>query len=311
MPLFTRKTAVLAKIETVNGTDSVPTGGANAMVIRNVTLTPQDLDVVDRDLVRPYMGNSPQLVVGQKVQLEFEIEMAGAGTSAITKAKWDALMRACGFASVTNSTISNDYTPISAAFESLSAYTFIDGIKHGMVGAMGDVEFNITAKGMPVLKFKFLGIYQTPADTANPSLTTTGWQVPLGVNNQNTTGFSLHSFAGVMASLSIKMNNVLSYQNLVGAEFVQITDRKASGSVSIQAPLLTTKDFFAASKNMTLAGLACIQGTAAFNKVQFASSNCQVMRPNYGDMEGIRMLNMDLNLVPSSAGNDEITVSTL
>ncbi len=35
MPRYTRKTAILAKIETTYGTDAAPTGAANALLISN------------------------------------------------------------------------------------------------------------------------------------------------------------------------------------------------------------------------------------------------------------------------------------
>ena len=310
--LFTRKTCILAKIESVYGTDPVPTGGANAMLVRNCTLTPQDLDTVDRDLYRPYFGNSPQLVTGQKVGLDFEIEIAGAGTSAITAPAYDPILQACGFAGASNVT-KWDFTPISSGLKSVTIYTYIDGVKHAMTGAMGSVEFDLTAKQIPVMKFKFLGLYVAPADQANPALTTTSWQTPLGVNNTNTTVPSIHGYSCIMQSLSINVNNTLSYQSLpgTGGEYVTITDRKPTGSMVIQAVTIATKDFFAIAKAMTLGAVSLTHGTVAFNKFQVACPNVQLMKPSYGDLEGVRMLSIPLQFVPTSAGNDEMLFSTL
>lgn len=312
MALFTRKTTVLAKLETTNGQDAIPTGAANAMVIRNATLTPLDIEAVDRDLMRPYMGSSPQLVVGTKAMLDFEIEVAGAGSSATNKAAYDALFVACGMSSVTNSTISNDYAPVSGGFKSVTLYTYIDGIRHAIVGAMGTVDLEITAKAIPVLKFKFVGLYVPPADDVNPTVTTTTWQTPLGVNNTNTSGFLIHGFAGTMQSLSISLGNSVVHRVLVGQDYMMITDRKTTGSLTLQAPdTVAAKNFFAAALAMTLGNLQLLHGTVAFNKFKVDCSNVQILKPTYGDQDGIRMLQMGLGFVPSSAGNDEVKFSTL
>ena len=37
---YIRQTVILAKIETVSGTDAVPTGAANALLISNMNITP-------------------------------------------------------------------------------------------------------------------------------------------------------------------------------------------------------------------------------------------------------------------------------
>jgi hypothetical protein len=59
---YIRNTAILAKIESTYGTDSTPTEGANAILISNCQHQPAERANVDRDLVRPYMGASEQLV---------------------------------------------------------------------------------------------------------------------------------------------------------------------------------------------------------------------------------------------------------
>lgn len=307
--MYTRKTALLAKIETIYGTDAVPTGAANALVIRNATLTPLDADMVDRALVRPYFGSSPKLAVAARVQLDFEVELAGSGAAGTVPA-WGALLRGCAFSETISAGVSVAYAPVSAAIESLTIYTFIDGIKHGLTGARGTVDLDVTAKGIPVLKFKFTGLYVAPADVANPTLTTTAWQTPLPVNNANTSGFSLHGYAGILQALTMSIANKVAYRNLVGEESVQITDRAPTGSCTITAVPIGTKDFFTLAKNATLGALAITHGTVAGNKVTIAAPQVQVVKPTYGDQDGIRMLQMGLELVPS-AGNDEITITAL
>jgi hypothetical protein len=312
MPLFTRKTTVVAKLETTNGVDATPTGAANAMVIRNVTLNPLDIESVDRALMRAYMGSSPQLVVGQQATLDFEIEIAGAGTSATTAPAYDCLLQACGLLGIANGTTSFDYSPVSGGFKSVTLYTYIDGIKHAIVGAMGTVDFDMTAKAIPVMKFKFKGVYAAPIDSGVGTVAYTGWQTPLGVNNVNTSGFALHGYPAILQSLQISMGNNVIHRNMVGADYFTITDRAVSGSVTIEMPTtVAAKDWFSIALAMTQAALTITHGTQAFNKFKVSSSSCQLLKPTYGDQDGIRMLQMGLMFVPTGNGNNEITFSTL
>lgn len=98
MSLASRKKLVLAKIETVYGTDSIPTGSANAILLKGLSVNPIQAEQVSRDLIKPYFGNSEQLLAQKFVQMDFEVEFAGAGVAGKLPA-YDSLLRACGFAS--------------------------------------------------------------------------------------------------------------------------------------------------------------------------------------------------------------------
>ncbi|KAG0759668.1 hypothetical protein G6F22_019309 [Rhizopus arrhizus] len=92
MAKSTRKTLLLAKIQTAPGADPIPTGAADAMLVRNLTPTPLSAEFVDRELLRPYMGNAGQIATTQYSQLEFEVELAGAGEAGKSPA-WGACLQ--------------------------------------------------------------------------------------------------------------------------------------------------------------------------------------------------------------------------
>ena len=96
MALLTRKRLILAKIETTYGTDSSP-GGTDAILVRSLEITPLQSDTVSRDLVRPYMGASEQLLANSRVQCTFSVEMAGSGTAG-TAPRFGNVLKACGLA---------------------------------------------------------------------------------------------------------------------------------------------------------------------------------------------------------------------
>lgn len=307
MPLLSRKRTILAKTEVTYGVDPTPTGAANAILVRNLSITPLNAENVSRDLVRPYLGASEQLIASKYVGCEFEVEMAGSGTAGTAPA-YGPLLLACGFAETIVAVTSATYAPVSASFKSATIYYNVDGVLHKITGARGNVELMVNSGQIPVFKFTFTGLYNAPTDTAAPAVTYTSFQTPLAANTTNTTGFSLFSYSAAMESLSLNMGNAVNYRSLIGAEDVLMTDRQITGSVVFEAPNIATKDFFSIALASNLGALDITHGTTAGNKVQILSSRVDISNPSYSDSNGIQMLNVPLTLVPSTAGNDEISI---
>ena len=101
------------------------------------------------------------------------------------------------------------------------------------------------------------------------------------------------------------LGNTVEYRELVGAasaKEVLITDRAATGSVSIEAVSLATKDYFAAAlAEGSLGNLQFLHGTTAGNKVQLTSSRVDIGDVAYSDMQGVVMLDIPFTLVPSAS----------
>lgn len=307
MALLTRKRTILAKAETTYGTDATPTGAANAILVRNLSITPLNAELVSRDLVRPYLGASEQLIASSYVSVEFEVEMAGSGTAG-TAPGYDALLKACGMASTVAAGVSVTYAPVSSSFSSVTIYYNVDGVLHKVTGARGNVELDIQVGQIPVFRFSFTGLYNAPTDTAAPAVTYTTFQTPLAANSDNTSAFSFYSYSGALQSLNVNLNNAVTYRSLIGAEDVLMTDRQVGGTAVFEAPTIAQKDFFSLALGTTLGSLDITHGTTAGNRVQITSTRAKVNNPTYQDLNGIHMLQAPFNLVPSTAGNDEFSI---
>ncbi len=310
MALLKRKATILAKIETVYGTDPVPTGAANAILVSDITATPMDMTTVDRDLIRTFLGNSEKLPAQIFSKLSFVCEIAGSGAAGMVPL-WGVLLRACGMGETITASTKVEYKPISSAFESVTLYFNLDGVLHKLTGARGSVKLGFANNGRPVFNFDFVGIFNAVADAAAPTVTLTAWQKPLAVNRTNTPTFTLHSYAAKLQSLDIDLANAIQPRSLPnGTDEVLITDRKPAGSISMEAVTVATKDWWTSIKNIVTAPLQLIHGTTAGNKVQIDAPLVQLISPQYGDSQGIAMLNASLVLAPSS-GNDELVITAL
>jgi len=308
MALLTRKRVILIEAESSYATDPTPTA-TDAVLVRDLTITPQSSDVVSRELIRPYLGASEQLLANTRVECTFAVELAGSG-SAGTAPRYGSALKACGLSEVVVSSTRVTYAPVSTGFSSVTIHYNIDGVRHKVTGARGTVELSAEVGQIPVLNFSMQGIYNAPDDSALPSVTYGNQEEPLIFKNGNTSSFQLLSFGGALQSVNFDLGNELVYQELVGGtKQVLLVDRQATGSVTIQAPTIAQKDFFAAALvDSTLGNLQFTHGTTAGNIVQFTSSKVDIGDVNYGDIDGIASLEIPYTLVPSTTGNDEFSL---
>jgi hypothetical protein len=308
--LLKRKMALLAKIETTYGVDSVPTGAANAMLVRNAQINPLTVEAQARELMRPYLGNDEDIVGAFYGSLSFEVEAAGSGAAG-TAPKVGPLLRGCGMAEVVSAGVEVTYTPVSAAFESLTMHFNLDGVLHKFTGARGNLGFRGNNREATMWTFSFTGLFVPVVDAALPSVNYAGFIKPLAFNTANTPAFSLHGVSGasaVLRNLSIDLANQVSYRNLVNSEMVQILDRKPVGTIEMEATNMATKNWWNAVRDSVTGALALQHGATAGNIIEINAPAVQITAPNYSDFEGAAMMTGGLKLQPTTAGNDEIEI---
>ena len=306
-----RKRTVLVKSEATYGTDSTP-AGSDAVQVRNLEVTPVESDVLSRDLIRPYLGASPQLIANTRVQVTFEVEYAGSGTLG-TAPRYGSLLKSCGFSETVVASTSVTYAPVSTSFSSVTIYYSTDGVRHKVTGARGTYTLNLTANQIPVINFTMTGNYVAPTDTADPTPTFTAQATPKIFNDTNTTAFTLFSETDLpLQSCQLDIGNEVVYRELVNSDKeVTIVNRSGSGSLIIEMPTLASHDFFADAVASTTGNLSIVHGTTAGNIITLASAANAVSlgAPSYSEDSGVVMLNLPYTLVPSTSGNDEFTLA--
>ena len=313
MPLLTRKRVILIEDEGSNyGTDP-GMAAADAVLVRDLSITPQSSDVVSREVVRPFLGAFEQLQANTNVEVSFSVELAGSGTAGDPPRYSDAI-KACGFAeAVTDADSSggNDtvtYTPVSTGFKSITIHYNTDGVRHIVTGCRGTFVINASVGEIPTIDFTFTGIYNAPTDTALPTVTYGDQATPLIFKAGNTTGFELLSHTGILSNISMDIGNELIYRELIGGtKETLLVNRNISGTVQVEATALSTKDYFAAALANTAGNLVFTHGTTAGNKVQISSTKADIGDVAYSDMDGIQMLDIPYTLVPTTE-NDELSI---
>lgn len=303
------KKLLIAKLETTYGTDSTPVVGTNDVLISNFTVKPLNVRYAERNHALPYFGNRAQINVGDTMIMEYDIEMSGSGTVAGVPG-YGVLMRGAGMSeTVTPTTGPVTYAMISDNEESLSKYFYWDGVRHKMLGAYGSAEWRMAEGQIPYIHMRYEGLYGGVADAAPGTPVLTLFQTPLAMTKTNTV-FTLHGFAAPLASLTITQGNEHVYKNRPNAERMYFTNRKMTGQVVIECPKPSVKDFLTICRNGTLGSLSMTHGVTAGNKALLNASNVQLTNPETSETDNLVMLSMNLNFVPSSAGNDEFTFAT-
>lgn len=302
-----RKKVILAKIETTYGTDSVPTGAANAILARDIKLTPLAASTVERDNPRPELGAYQKIHVGEHVMLEFDVEFAGAGSAGGIPA-YSVLLRACGFAMTNTPGVNTLYAPVSENEESASLYLHFDGQLHKLVGARGSWGIRVNKANLPYFNFAFTGLWSDPVSVVDPAANFSSFATPLHVSNANTPTATLHANNLILSSFEISGNNNVVHRDLVGVEEVAILDRSVSGKLKAEAPALSTWNIFTTAKANTLGALQIVHGTVAGNILQIDAPAAQIVNPNYSEEDAKTMIDADLVLVPN-AGDDEIKIT--
>lgn len=280
--------------------------------MRDLSITPQQSDIVSRDLIRPYLGASEQLLANTRVECTFSVELAGSGTAG-TAPQYGKALKACGLSETVVAATSVTYAPVSSSFDSVTIHYNIDGVRHKVTGARGTFSLNASVGEIPTIDFTFTGIYVAPDDSSLPSVTYANQATPLVFKNGNTDTFALLNYSGALQSVSFDIGNSIVYRDLVGgSKEVLITDRGANGSVTIEAPTLAQKDYFAAALVDSGLGnntdLTFQHGISAGNIVDFASTRVDIGDVSYGDQDGVAMLTIPYTAVPSTTGNDEFSL---
>jgi hypothetical protein len=327
MSRYARNSVVLLKKETTAGTDAVPTGAANAVLVSNLKANPLNAQNVSRDLVRDYFGGSEQLVGSAYKTIDFDVEFQNGGTAG-ELAPWDAALQCCGFASGSLLTVPSRVEHNIAApgaQASATIYYYDDGALHKLLYAKGTVSLDLSIGSRPVFQFKFIGLDGGLTAAANPAATLTGYKTPLVVTDPNTGALTLGctyatgALSGgteyVSGGLTLDLGNAVNFTDLLGTatqpgQTVEITQRETTGKLMLDLTAANEATFMANVKSNTLQSVGLVHGVTAGLKMMIFLPAVQLINPTLEEKDGRRLIGYDFRALPV-AGNDEFKLIAL
>jgi hypothetical protein len=310
--LFRNKT-LLAKIESTYGTDPTP-AGTDAILTSDLQIDPYAGPLVSRNNDRSTLGAELQLATNPQVQLTFGVEIAGSGTAGDAPA-YSSILRACGFDETITGGVDVVYAPISTNFPSVTFYYFIDGQRHIVTGARGNVAVNLSRGQIPRFTFTFIGQYNTPTAASPSGVDISYFVSPLAVTEINTPTFTIGGSPltdMVCEEFSFDMGNNVIARNIINKDEIFITDRNVTGQMVAEAVLPSTKDWFTdaveSDSGTNQQVLQLIHGTTGGNIVTFDAPGVQMTSISIADSDGLAVNGFGLSFIPVS-GNDEVTIT--
>jgi len=317
MPRYVRSTAILLELETTYGVDPVPTAGADALLASNLGYPDFVANNVDRGNIKPYFGSDQQLVGTHYQKCSFDLEIAGSGTAGTAPA-WAKALLACGFSETLVAATYAEYKPLTDNQPSCTIYWYDSGVFHKLTGAKGTVKPMLKVGEKPVLHFEFTGIYNTLTAAAVPAVTLTAWQQPLVATDSNTADltFGATYAAGAITGgttypslgLETDVANKVDFTPLIGRESVEITDRQAALSITLELTAAQEVSFMADVLANTYRAISMQHGLVAGNTVLIHAPQVQLFNPKKAALNDVRLLQYDGRLVPTTAGNDELVI---
>lgn len=309
------KALILAKVETVYGTDPVPTAAANAILSSVPTIEILGAKR-DRNVVLPYYGKLPPINVGEGIKITFSVELRGAGAVPSTPPRIGALIRACNFTETIDATLGLEFTkydPNSAENgESVTIYFYRDGRLHKALGCVGSFKMSAKLNDIAKLDFEFTGLYAGAhaSDVATPAPTYGDMAIaPLF----RSASFTVAAYAALIDALNLDIGNKTSKRSdantATGTYRYFISDREVKGDCDPEVVALTSFNPWSLWDASTPGALSVTIGSAAQNRCIVTMPSVVPEIPKYGGREEILTYAYSFTSHPTlTAGNNEISI---
>ena len=308
MPLLRQRTIILAKEETTEGTDALPTAAANSFLAYNVQVNPIG-ERLTRDSVRETLSPASILIGQRHTEVTFQTEVYHSGTVDVAS-RLGALLKSCGMTETITALSDVTYKPLSTGFKSITIYVYRDGFVYKILGCRGTWELILHAGHPALINWRFMGKYQDPIDAALPTPTLEGNALtPPKALAASLTFNAITTFT--VEQLQIVLGNSLAVRpdinDATGVAGVVITNRVGTGSFNPEAVLVGTYNFWQDWINSTLRQISAQVGSATGNKLLVTCPKVAIDQIKEAERQGVLVFEIPFSLA-YNAGDDEVSL---
>ena len=308
---LSRTTKLLAKIESSYGSNPTPVAGSNAIQVTDIEVTPIESDNVQATAFQGFIGNStrPTLLANKRVAVSFGAELSGSGAAG-TASALSPLLKSCGLSETIVGSTSVTYAPVSASFSSCTILCFYGATRHLITGCRGTATITMAAGSFAQINFEFTGIYNSPDSTAmSGTFTVANQSAGIEVNNTNVTTATFHGETSQrIESFDLALNNEVVYKETASSKEVLITNRAPGGTAVLEEPVRATTDYFAKAETAATGNSSIVLGSSAGNIVTVNVPQTDITGVSRGDTNGVNSLNLPYLALPTTAGNNELSI---
>lgn len=299
----TKGTTLLFKMQAVADTPETP-DGSNAFKTMELGYDPYQGPTGELKYDTDGQGNSPQQNFSPEDNFNFKTALFASGVAG-TEPPQDPAFRACGMNVTVDPGVSVTYNTIDVT-ENATEFATVARVKGNKLykasDCMGDFGFMLKSKDFPKFEFSnFIGTHIEPTTTGAITPDLSAWLPPIPVSKDNTPTCTIGGWQGCVDELSFTMGNVINRHDRIACEGIQITERKPSAKLVVEAPDIASKNFWQE--------MASHEGTINLYDVVFSHGvnageifggtifDCQIIGIKEVDLDGTVGYEMELNPV--------------
>ncbi|CAI8742613.1 conserved protein of unknown function [Methylococcus capsulatus] len=209
------------------------------------------------------------------------------------------------------------YNPVSDILTMESAtfyYNEGNQVRHKLLGCRGNVKIDASAKDTGMLDFELIGLYGGVADAAETGVAVSNWVDPWEVGYGRTYGqvFGKPLTGGAsglqMGKFSLDLGQKAAYRSVVGYQGVIITDRAASGSLTLDATTVAQFDPWTLIAGNGTGAIGIEQPDSNNGSVRIDVPKAAPTEIDYGDDQGISTNTIQFDC-QRALGNDEVFIT--
>jgi hypothetical protein len=202
------------------------------------------------------------------------------------------------------------YTPVSGGVESCTTYANLDGTLHVGLGCHAEIGLKISKKGFPIWNVQSWGLFVPITASDLPTdCDYSGFKDPDESAPETVPVFRLDGYAPALSELTIQLGNKVGLRQVVNRRGIRVSGRDATASLTIDAPPMAEKDYYALVDSSATVPLWLRHGTVAGNRID-VEATAQLQEVDLADDENIKTLQIKAGLLPT-LGNDEVAFSIL
>lgn len=295
---------ILAKVESTEGVDSVPTGTADAAFTFDGTVE-IEFDELERKVDRAFLGAYAKRLIGKRARLKYTIELLGNASAGLA-APINPILRSTGRASTLTASVRDAYNPITTGIVSLTHYFFWGGLRFRVFGARATMNAMYEIDQRPRGEIEVLGVVEpaTLSEQAIPAVTLTAFREPPiiteGTWQVTVNGVTLECF-----KLNINDSNDLIMRHHSEARRVVIGQRSKGGSFLIDPAALGTFNPWALAEAATLVPIISFVDGGATNRIRHTCGQAQLLAPKLVEQQRGLAWEIPFSAPPSAAGNND------
>lgn len=313
-PYRVAETQVGCKVEATPGTAETA-AAADMVLVENFKFTPSYGFSENNSMSGGTFSKEAGASGMQVGSVSFDVVMKGSGTAG-TAPEWRDLIMMGGFSETIVGGTSVTYAP--AAPESYyTVYAVVPGLGGAgedmlmrMAGCQANIKFTWKAGELRRMSVEATGIIAAPSDSTILGLPTWDTTAPTAFLND---AFTIHGTTLAFETFALDMGQQTAYRpnanGATGALTAQITSRRPTFTVDIEAEKLATFNVYTRITANTTGAIAMTPSASAGNKVALSCPKTQFTGVDHADRAGALVWSVKgACLRSANAGNDEVQV---